>query len=103
VSQFSVDKCLHALAAAGKTLPIRRGPRDLSRIFVLDAENNAYLEIPCRMLSRPAITPWEHKLARKRLREQRRTAIDEMREIERIPGGFPMTAAGRLRNRFASA
>lgn len=58
-------------------LLIRRDPRDLSRVFVLDAENNAYLEVPYRVLSRPAITLWEHKLARKRLREQRRTAIDE--------------------------
>jgi len=73
-------------------LLIRRDPRDLSRVFVLDAENNVYLEVPYRVLSRPAITLWEHKLARKRLREQRRTAIDEvslfaaideMREIER--------------------
>ena len=33
-------------------LLIRRDPRDLSRIFVLDAENNVYLEVPYRMLSR---------------------------------------------------
>jgi len=58
-------------------LLIRRDPRDLSRIFVLDAENNAYLEVPYRLLSRPAITLWEHKLARKRLRAQRRAAVDE--------------------------
>ena len=76
-------------------LLVRRDPRDLSRIFVLDAENNCYLEVPYRMLSRPSITLWEHKLARNRLREQRRTivdeaslfaAIDEMREIERKAG-----------------
>jgi putative transposase len=83
------------------SLLIRRDPRDLSRIFVLDAENNAYLEIPYRMLSRPAITLWEHKLARKRLRGQRRTAIDEaslfaaideMREIERKAETLTRTA-----------
>jgi len=71
---------------------IRRDPRDLSRIFVFDAASGDYLEIPYRDLSRPAITLWEHKLARKHLREQRRAsvdevslfaAIDEMREIER--------------------
>ena len=82
-------------------LLIRRDPRDLSRIFVLDAENNAYLEVPYRMLSRPTITLWEHKLARKRLREQRRTAvdeaslfaaIDEMREIERKAETLTRTA-----------
>jgi putative transposase len=82
-------------------LLIRRDPRDLSRIFVLDAENNVYLEVPYRMLSRPTITLWEHKLARKRLREQRRTAvdeaslfaaIDEMREIERKAETLTRTA-----------
>ncbi len=82
-------------------LLIRRDPRDLSRIFVLDAENNCYLEVPYRMLSRPRITLWEHKLARKRLREQQRTtideaslfaAIDEMREIERQSETLTRTA-----------
>lgn len=58
-------------------LLIRRDPRDLSRIFVLDADHNAYLEVPYRMLLRPAITLWEHKLACKRLREQRRAVVDE--------------------------
>jgi putative transposase len=90
-------------------LLIRRDPRDLSRVFVLDAENNAYLEVPYRVLSRPAITLWEHKLARKRLREQRRTAIDEaslfaaideMREIERKAGTLTRTAR-RNRTRHA--
>ncbi len=82
-------------------LLVRRDPRDLSRIFVLDAENNGYIEVPYRTLSRPAITLWEHKLARKRLREQQRAAvdedslfaaIDEMREIEREAGVLTRTA-----------
>jgi putative transposase len=82
-------------------LLIRRDPRDLSRIFVLDAEHNGYLEVPYRTLSRPAITLWEHKLARKRLREHRRTAadeaslfaaIDEMRDIERKAKALTRTA-----------
>lgn len=58
-------------------LLIRRDP-DLSRIFVFDAENKDYLEVPYRVLSHPTITLWEHKLARKRLREQQRTTIDEV-------------------------
>ncbi|MFT4060140.1 MAG: Mu transposase C-terminal domain-containing protein [Legionella sp.] len=82
-------------------LLIRRDPRDLSRIFVLDAESNCYLEVPYRTLSRPTITLWEHKLARKRLREQRRaavdearlfSAIDELREIERKSEALTRTA-----------
>lgn len=71
------ERGVQALTTAGKTVPAPRDPRDLSLIFVLDAENNAYLEVPYRMLSRPAITLWEHKLARKRLRAQRRAAVDE--------------------------
>ncbi len=80
---------------------IRRDPRDLSRIFVFDEASGDYLEIPYRALSRPTITLWEHKLARKRLREQRRAAvdevslfaaIDEMREIERQAQTLTRTA-----------
>ena len=53
------------------------------------------------MLSRPAITLWEHRLARKRLRDQRHaaineeslfTAIDEMREIEHHAENLTRTA-----------
>jgi putative transposase len=92
-------------------LLIRRDPRDLSRIFVLDAEHNGYLEVPYRTLSRPAITLWEHKLARKRLREQRRmaadeaslfAAIDEMRDIERKAKALTRTARrNRTRRQIA--
>ena len=82
-------------------LLIRRDPRDLSRVFVLDADENTYLEVPYRLLSRPAITLWEHKLACQRLREQRRAvvdeaslfaAIDEMRAIEREAETLTRTA-----------
>ena len=82
-------------------LLIRRDPRDLSRIFVLDTDDNAYLEVPYRTLSRPTITLWEHKLARKRLREQRHAevdeaslfaAIDELRTIEREASALTRTA-----------
>lgn len=73
-------------------LLIRRDPRDLSRIFVLDETENTYIEVPYRTISRPSITLWEHKLARKRLHEQKQSviseenlfaAIDELRSIER--------------------
>ncbi|WP_411726314.1 transposase [Methyloglobulus sp.] len=83
------------------SLMIRRDPRDLSQIYVFDAENNYYFVVPYRMLSRPPITLWEHKLARKRLHEQRRdkidenslfAAIDEMREIERNAETMTRTA-----------
>ena len=93
-------------------LLIRRDPRDLSRIFVLDVENNIYLEVPYRVLSRPTITLWEHKLARKRLREQQRAiidetslfaAIDEMRTIEHKAERLTRTARRNRTRRQADA
>lgn len=72
-------------------LLVRRDPRDLSRVFVLDPKSEAYLEVPCRVLSRPAISLWEHRLARRRIRARRReavnedslfAAVEEMRSIE---------------------
>jgi putative transposase len=73
-------------------LLIRRDPRDLSRVFVLDPRDDGYLEVPTRDLSRPAISLWEHRLARRRLRLRHRgevdeaalfAAIEEMRATER--------------------
>jgi putative transposase len=58
-------------------LLIRRDPRDLSRVFVLDAQDGSYLEVPTRDLSRPAISLWEHRLARRRLRLRHKGEIDE--------------------------
>jgi putative transposase len=71
---------------------LRRDPRDLSRVFVYDSQDDSYLEVPTRDLSRPAISLWEHRLARRRLRLQHRgevdeaalfAAIEEMRATER--------------------
>jgi putative transposase len=59
------------------TFLIRRDPRDLSRIYVLDPESQQYLEVPYRTLSRPAITLWEHRHAVQTLRQQGRRQIDE--------------------------
>jgi putative transposase len=69
---------------------IRRDPRDLSRIYVYLPEDNGYLEVPYRMLSHPAISLFEHRLALKRLKDNGKQrvqestlfkAIDEMRGI----------------------
>jgi putative transposase len=74
-----------------RRLLIRRDPRDLSRIYVHDPDDGGYLEVGYRELSRPPVSLWEHRLARSRLRRQRRSeidegvlfaAIEEMREIE---------------------
>ena len=58
-------------------LLVRRDPRDLSRVFVLDPVDGGYLEVPTRDLSRPAISLWEHRLARRRLRARHRGEVDE--------------------------
>jgi putative transposase len=58
-------------------LLLRRDPRDLSRVFVLDPVDGGYLEVPTRDLSRPAISLWEHRLARRRLRARHRGEVDE--------------------------
>ncbi|MEQ1529672.1 MAG: Mu transposase C-terminal domain-containing protein [Methylococcales bacterium] len=57
---------------------IRRDPRDISRIWVLDTESQNYLEIPYRSMENPAITLWEQRQAVKRLREQGRDQVDEV-------------------------
>jgi putative transposase len=74
---------------------IRRDPRDLSRIWVLDPSSKQYLEISYRSLSNPAVTLWEHRKALEKLREDGRDSVDEatifrmiekMREIVNVAG-----------------
>ena len=56
---------------------IRRDPRDISRIWVLEPEGQHYLEIPYRTLSHPAVTLWEQRQARAKLRQLGREQVDE--------------------------
>lgn len=56
---------------------IRRDPRDISRIWVLDPDGGSYLPIPYRTQSHPAVSVWEHRAAVERLREQGRAQVDE--------------------------
>ncbi len=66
---------------------IRRDPRDLSRVWVLDPEGSCYVEIPYRTLSHPAVTLWEHRRAVARLREHGQARVDEaavFRAIEQM-------------------
>lgn len=69
---------------------IRRDPRDLSHIYILEPHSKRYLEIPYRNLSRPTVTLWEHKRAiawlnNKGICKVNETlifqAIDRMREL----------------------
>jgi len=55
---------------------IRYDPRDLSRIYLLGPDGQ-YYDIAYRDLRRPPISLWEHRLALKRLREERHAHIDE--------------------------
>ena len=59
------------------TFVIRRDPRDLSRIWVLEPDGAGYVEVPYRMMAHPAVTLWEHRAATARLREQGRSSVDE--------------------------
>lgn len=56
---------------------IRRDPRDISRIWVLDPDGGSYLPVPYRTLSHPAVSVWEHRAAVERLREEGRAQVDE--------------------------
>jgi putative transposase len=56
---------------------IRRDPRDISRIWVLDPDGGEYLAVPYRTVSHPAVTLWEHRQAVDRLRQQGRDQVDE--------------------------
>jgi putative transposase len=56
---------------------IRRDPRDLSRIFVLDPFDQFYVEVPCARLGRPSITLFEHRQAIAMLKAEGRSHVDE--------------------------
>jgi putative transposase len=56
---------------------IRRDPRDISRVWVLEPTNQYYVEIPYRTLSHPAVTLWEQKQAMAQLRQRGREQVDE--------------------------
>jgi putative transposase len=56
---------------------LRRDPRDISRVWALDPDGDAYLEVPYRTLSRPPISAWEQQAAVARLRELGRADVDE--------------------------
>jgi len=56
---------------------IRRDPRAISRIWVLEPEGQHYLKIPYRTLSHPSITLWEQRQALAKLRQLGREQVDE--------------------------
>lgn len=56
---------------------LRRDPRDLSRVWVLDPRSDQYIELPYRSISNPSVTLWEHRKAVAKLRELGRAEVDE--------------------------
>lgn len=56
---------------------IRRDPRDISRVWVLEPDGHRYVEVPYRTPSHPAVTLWEHRQAVARLRQAGRDQVDE--------------------------
>lgn len=56
---------------------LRRDPRDISSVWVLDPESQRYLEVPYRAISNPSVTLWEQKKAVEKLREAGRAKVDE--------------------------
>jgi putative transposase len=67
-----------------KKFIIRRDPRDISRIYFYDPELKQYFEIPYRDTTRPSISIWELRAAKKKLKEEGLRSIDEHLIFEAI-------------------
>jgi len=80
---------------------IRRDPRDLSRIFVLDPKGTFYLEVPCAQQGRPRITLFEHREAIATLREQGRLQVDEAAIFRAVAAQRDLVKAAAARTRSA--
>ena len=69
------DELRWLMGEGSRKFTLKYDPRDLSRIFVLTEEG--IIEARPADLTRPAIALWEHKAARRALREAGRRAVDE--------------------------
>lgn len=70
-----------------RTALVRRDPRDLSRIYLLEADGTEYLEIPYANLTRPPISLWEQRRALALLKQDSAPFLDEIaifRAVERM-------------------
>ncbi len=74
---------------------IRRDPRDISRIWVLEPTEQYYVEIPYRTLSHPAITLWEQNQALAQLRQRGRDQVDESTLFSMIQQMLDITHTAR--------
>ena len=80
---------------------LRRDPRNLSSIWVLDPDQNVYLEIPYRTLTNPAITLWEHRKAIDAIRERGRDAVDEQAIFSAVSQMHSIAAQAATKKRSA--
>ena len=95
---------------SSETFIVRYDPRNLAAVFV-QSPGGDYLAVRYRELSHPVITLWEHKLARKALREQGRREFNERTLFDAIEAQRMLTeesawktkSARRLRQRTAEA
>lgn len=74
---------LRPIAGTPKRRLVRYDPRDLSQIW-LRAPNGDYLPLPYRQRHRQPISLWEHREARRQLREEGKRRIDEALIFERV-------------------
>jgi len=65
-----------------KKFIVRRNPRDISVIYFYDPELNEYFEIPYRDTSRPAISLWELRKVKSKLKEEGLKNVDENKIFE---------------------
>ncbi len=80
---------------------IRRDPRDVSRVWVLEPEGQYYLEVPYRTQAHPAVTLWEQRRALARLRELGRDKVDEASLFRMIGQMRDIVATARKTTRRA--
>lgn len=55
----------------------RYDPRDLSKIWMYEPKSGKYIEVPYRDLSRPPVSMWELKEAKRKLREESKAVTNE--------------------------
>jgi putative transposase len=80
---------------------LRRDPRDISRVWVLDPQSNTYLQVGYRTISRPPISLWEQRAAVTRLREQGRAEVDEQALFDMVEQMRQITEAAAAKSRKA--
>lgn len=56
---------------------IRRDPRDISKIYFLDPDLGLYLEVPYRDITKPSVSIWDCRKAKRSLKDRGWEAINE--------------------------